>query len=62
MSVRAPAPEGEAMCGADLLLCFAILNELLTRKPLCAANREAIDAMRQAEAAVRNAEASMQWE
>jgi ABC-type protease/lipase transport system fused ATPase/permease subunit len=51
-----------ALCGADLLLCFAILNELLTRKPLCAANREAIDAMRQAEAAVRNAEASMQWE
>jgi PrtD family type I secretion system ABC transporter len=46
-----------ALAGALVLICLAVLNQLLTRTPLQAASRAAIDAMQRAEADARNAEA-----
>jgi PrtD family type I secretion system ABC transporter len=46
-----------ALAGAVVLFALAVLNELLTRKPLRTANREAMHGMQRAEATMRNAEA-----
>ena len=46
-----------ALAGAVLLFLLALLNELVTRTPLRAANQAAIRSMQRAEATVRNAEA-----
>jgi ABC-type protease/lipase transport system fused ATPase/permease subunit len=46
-----------ALGGAVALFALAVLNELLTRKPLRTANRDAMHGMQRAEATMRNAEA-----
>jgi PrtD family type I secretion system ABC transporter len=46
-----------ALAGAIVLFALAVLNELLTRKPLRTANCDAMHGMQRAEATMRNAEA-----
>ena len=45
-----------ALAGAGLLFALALANELLTRRPLRAANEVQVKAQRQSETALRNAE------
>lgn len=44
------------LIGAVILFILAILNEVVTRKPLLEANNQSVKAMRKTDAAVRNAE------
>ncbi|MBE7636408.1 type I secretion system permease/ATPase [Sneathiella sp. P13V-1] len=51
-----PLLGGIALAGAGILFSFALMNEILTRRPLAMSGQYTIKAMEQAEASARNAD------
>ena len=51
-----PLLGGIALAGAGILFSFALMNEVLTRRPLAMSGQYSIKAMEQAEASARNAD------
>ncbi len=51
-----PLLGGIALAGAGILFAFALMNEILTRRPLAMSGQYSIKAMEQAEASARNAD------